>query len=405
MAEIIQFTNCFLADKGRLTQADLYIDVISGIIIEKPANIDPAKTEIIDLDESIVSPGFLDVQINGCFGLDYSATFVDETSKAEFVQHYNHSMEKLLNHGVTSICPTVTSSFPAVYKDVLLILGLKTRSLTKADSLGVHIEGPFISPLKKGCHPPETLTYMAKGYASLNERYGNDFEKYTAIITAAPEVEGCLETIGEVTGKNDVVFSIGHTMADFETGVKAVKNGASMLTHLYNAMPASSARNPGVCGLIHATSDALLPAEIPFYGLVADGIHVHSSLIKAAYEANPNRAILVTDAMSLIGLGDGIYERGNQSIEKKGHLLHLKGTETIAGSATHLLDCVHNLIKWTGITLEQALVTITNNPAMSLKLSKRKGFLTPGCDADINILTPGGELKQVYKLGHKVVSL
>lgn len=405
MARIIQLTNCFLADNSQLKNEDLYIDTVLGIIVEKPeSNLDNEDLEVIDLNGKIISPGFIDIQINGCFGLDFSATFSGEKQRQQFVQEYNDSMEKLLKYGVTSICPTVTSSFSEVYKDVLLILGLKTRSPKKADSLGVHIEGPFISPQKKGCHPPETLTVMKDGYQSLIERYGNDFEKYAAIVTAAPEIEGCLEIIPQLTKNSQVVFSIGHTMSDFDTGLEAVHKGASMMTHLYNAMPAHTARNVGVVGLISATKDKLPSEKIPYYGLVADGIHVHPSAVKAAYDANPNKAILVTDAMYLIGLEDGIYKRGNQSVEKKGHLLHLEGTDTIAGSATYILDCVHNLIKWTGIPIEEALATITNNPARSLNISKRKGFLNPGCDADFNILTKSGQLKQVYKLGHKIHS-
>ncbi|GMM35178.1 hypothetical protein DASC09_025030 [Saccharomycopsis crataegensis] len=404
MANIIHFTNCTLADNAQLIEKDLYIDAASGIIIDKPTGASPKKIETIDLQGLIISPGFIDIQINGCFGLDYSTTLSNDSSKAQFVQQYNKSMEKLLQHGVTSICPTVTSSFSDVYRDVLLILGLKTRSASKADSLGAHIEGPFISPLKKGCHPPETITTMKEGYQSLKQRYGDDFEKYTAILTAAPEIEGSLDVISQVTKEKEIVFSIGHTMADFNTAVQAVKNGASMMTHLYNAMPAYSARNPGVVGLISATIDQLPAEKIPYYGIVSDGVHVHPSAVKAAYDANPNKAILVTDAMYLIGLEDGLHTRGNQKIEKKGNLLLLENTETIAGSATHLLECAHNLIKWTGIPLEKALATITNNPSSSLNLSKRKGFLNPGCDADINILTKSGELKAVYKLGQKIHS-
>lgn len=402
MTQVIHFTNCYLANNRKLTKQDLFVDVISGIIIEKPTNYLDLEVDIIDLNESIISPGFIDVQINGCFGLDYSTTFNDENSKSEFVKKYNHSMEQLLNFGVTSICPTVTSSFPDVYRDVLLILGLKTRCLTKTDSLGVHIEGPFISPLKKGCHPPETLTDYKNGYNSLIERYGEDFEKYTAILTSAPEINGCLELINKIITKNEIVFSIGHTMADYETGLKAVEQGASMITHLYNAMLPITARNPGIPGLINIPKNSYGNDKIPYYGLVADGIHVHPSLIKDSYFANPDKAILVTDAMHLIGLNDGDYKRGNQEISKTGHLLYLKGTKTIAGSSTHLLDCIKNLIKWTGISIEDALATITNNPANSLKISKRKGFLNVGCDADLCILNKNGELINVYKLGQKV---
>ncbi|KAG0669827.1 hypothetical protein C6P42_004215, partial [Pichia californica] len=186
-SEIIQFTNCYLADKSKLIKKDLFVDTNSGKIIEPPK--EEIGVEIVDLNEAIISPGFLDIQINGCFGLDYSTTFIDETSKEKFIHDYNNSMVGLLKYGVTSICPTVTSSFSNVYKDILSLLG-ETRSSSQADSLGAHIEGPFISPLKKGCHPPETITTMSNGYESLYERYGHNFEKYTAILTAAPEIDG-----------------------------------------------------------------------------------------------------------------------------------------------------------------------------------------------------------------------
>lgn len=400
VSEIIKFTNCFLADDSKLIEKDLFINTKLGTIIEEPE--DDTGVEVINLDGLIISPGFIDIQINGCFGLDFSTTFEDADSKMTFVQNYNHATEKLLKFGVTSICPTVTSSFSNVYNDVLPILGLKTRSSVKADSLGAHIEGPFISPQKKGCHPPETLTTMDKGYNALYERYGKDFEKYTAILTAAPEIDGCLDLIPEIVKDDKIVFSIGHTMSDFETGRKAIESGASMMTHLFNAMPTVTARDVGVVGLISATNNEIQKEHIPYYGLVADGIHVHPSAIKLAYNANPDKAILVTDALYLIGCDDGIYQRGNQRIEKKKHLLHLEGSNTIAGSATYLLDCMLNLINWTDIPIEKALATITNNPSRSMNLTKRKGFLKPGCDADLNILTKTGELKQVYKLGNKV---
>ncbi|CAI8507152.1 N-acetylglucosamine-6-phosphate deacetylase [Pichia kudriavzevii] len=403
MPRILRFTNCLLADNAKLIQADLYVDTVSGVIIETPLiPVHASEVQVIDLQGGILSPGFIDIQINGCFGFDYSSAFNDKQDKQSFLKAYNESMGQLLEYGVTSICPTVTSSQQHVYHDVIPILGLKTRSSNKADSLGVHLEGPFISPIKKGCHPPEAITDMKHGYISLQERYGQGFEQYAAIVTAAPEVQGCSEIIPQLTTNSPTVFSIGHTMADFDLALSAVHSGATMITHLYNAMPAHTARDVGVLGLISATKDTLPSDKIPFYGIIADGVHVHPSAVRAAYMANPSKTILVTDALYLIGLEDGHYQRGNQSVQKKGSLLLLQGTDTIAGSATHLIDCVHNLIKWTGIPLAEALATITNNPATSLNIAHRKGFLRPGCDADLNILSADGTLKEVYKLGQKI---
>lgn len=399
MTKIIHFTNCLLADKGILRREDLYVNVNDGTIIGKPSSEN--NIEIIDVEGNIISPGFIDIQINGCFGLDYSTTFDLKNEREEFMSQYEESMKKLVQHGVTSICPTITSSLGNVYKDSLPILGQKTRNKYKTDSLGVHAEGPFISLQKKGCHPVPALNSIINGYTSLEERYGKNFEQYTSILTAAPELEGCVEVIRQITQRN-IVFSIGHTTANFDIGIEAIQEGATMLTHLYNAMLGTSARDPGIVGLINTPLDILPTEKIPYYGLVADGIHVHPSMIKAAYNANPDKAILVTDAMYLIGMVDGVYERGSQLLEKRGKFIHLKGTETIAGSATHLLDCVLHLMKWTGIPLEKALTTVTNNPAKSLSIECNKGYLNLGCDADINILNSRGELISVYKLGHRI---
>ncbi|KAH3898653.1 related to N-acetylglucosamine-6-phosphate deacetylase (NagA), putative [Saccharomycodes ludwigii] len=404
---ILHFTNCFVADKGILSNRDLWVDVENGIIIDKPQITDDYIE--VNLEGKIIVAGFMDIQINGCFGLDYSTVFDCVSEKEQFIQEYNNTMQKMVQYGVTSICPTVTSSFSDVYKDVLPIVGSKTRSSERTDSLGAHLEGPFISRQKKGCHPPETLDTMQAGYKSVLMRYGSNFADYTAIITAAPEVQNVIQTMKDVLDKHpNIVYSIGHTMSDFDTGVQAIESGGTMMTHLFNAMPPFTARNPGVIGLIDLPN-TYKNIDTPYYGLVADGIHVHPSAIKLAYNLNPDKAILVTDAMSLIGLPDGSYIRGTsknqeqQKIVKIGHRLLLQNTETIAGSATHLLDCVKNLMKWTGVPLEKALVTITNNPSKSLNLQASKGFLDIGCDADLVILDSNTDISMVYKLGHKVL--
>ncbi|TID31369.1 hypothetical protein CANINC_000080 [Pichia inconspicua] len=398
MVQILRFTNCFLADCGELKREDLYVDLDSGIIVGKPEELEDVK--VIDLEGKIITPGFIDIQINGCFGLDYSMVLDTDVKREEIVDKYGETMKKLVQYGVTSICPTITSSLSDVYKDSLGIFGEKTRCVDKTDSLGVHLEGPFISMEKKGCHPLNAITAI-KGYESLIDRYGEGFEKYTSIITAAPELEGCVEVIKRVVD-NKIVFSMGHSMSKFDEALEAVKEGASMITHLYNAMPCISAREPGLAGLINAP-ECMLPREkLPFFGIVADGVHVHPAMIKSAFNANPEKVILVTDAMYLIGLKDGVYKRGVQELEKNGKHVLLNGTSTIAGSATHLIECVVNFTKWTGVPIEIAVATVTNHPSLSLGLQDKKGFLKIGCDADLNIFNEKFELVNVYKLGYKV---
>lgn len=390
---IVNLTNCRLCDNGTVTPGNLYIDTVSGKIVPPTAN----ATQV-DLGGRIVAPGFLDVQNNGVYGVNFST--LDETASAadvaRFRGFYGDAMAKYLRTGVTAMCPTVTSSTAPVYA-TMLPLYRKTRSASRCDSLGAHVEGPFISREKKGCHPEHTFV-DAKTHL-WDEIYGHDnLHLCVAIVTAAPEIPGVLDSIEALAGAGDVVCAVGHTMLDHATALAAVDRGARMVTHLYNAMPQPHHRNAGVVGLI-TSPDA--GAASPYFGLIADGVHVAPSMVVLAYRANPDKCVLVTDTMHLFGLPDGTYKWGDEHIVKKGTALHLQGTDTLAGAATDLPTGVRNLMHWAGITLAQAVKTVTNNAADALRLTT-KGYLTPGCDADLVVLDDAGHVLMVYKLGVEV---
>lgn len=387
---ILNFTNCRLCDNGTLVPGNLYIDTTSGKIV--PPHHDAAT---VDLGGNILAPGFLDVQNNGVYGVNFST--LDETALAadvaQFRTFYRDAMAKYLRTGVTAMCPTVTSSTAPVYA-TMLPLYRKTRSPTQCDSLGAHVEGPFISHEKKGCHPEHTFV---DAVAHLwDEVYGQDnLRQCVAIVTAAPEIPGVLDAMETYSAAGDVVCAIGHTLLDHATALAAVGRGARMVTHLYNAMPQPHHRNPGVVGLI-ALPDA--GAALPYFGLICDGVHVAPSMVVLAYRANPDKCVLVTDTMHLFGLADGTYKWGAEHIVKKGTALRLQGTDTLAGAATDLPTGVRNLMRWAGVTLAQAVKTVTNNAAAALRLTT-KGSLAPGCDADLVVLDDAGHVLAVYKLG------
>lgn len=393
-----KFTNCHLCDHGKLYyNTDLYVDNDSGKIVEEPNAKDQIET--VDLKGNILAPGFMDIQNNGLFGLNFSSLNANSTPEdvQGFRNHYHDAMAKYLTTGVTSLCPTVTSNFPEVYEKVVPVYK-PSRSRVEADSLGAHCEGPFINLQKKGCHPPETFVDAKQGYKKVCEVYGEDnLLKYVCIVTAAPEIEGILDIIPVLKLKN-ITVSIGHTMADYKTGLKAIDNGATMITHLYNAMPQPHHRDAGVVGLISTP----IAQETPYYGLITDGVHIDPSMATIAYRSNPDKCILVTDAMHLIGLPDGTYKWDNQYIVKTGPKLYLKGTKTLAGAATTLPQCVRNLMEWSDISLPEAVKTVTNNPAISIGVHNKKGFLNTGCDADLVVLDNKGFLKSVYKLGKHI---
>lgn len=252
---------------------------------------------------------------------------------------------------------------------------------------------------------------MKGGIEDLKSCYGasNLFGDSATVkyITLAPELPGAMAAIRDLKN-HGVKVSIGHTTATYEQAQMAMKNGATMITHLFNAMNPLHHRNPGLFGLLGQPSKPDSPK--PYFGIIADGIHLHSSAINIAWNAHPDGLILVTDAMSLAGLPDGVYESANSDrIVKSGSLLKLQGSGKIAGSSISLIECVNNFLKWSDASVADALIAATATPAQMLEIAETKGTLTPGADADLVVLDEdleGGHQRlrvtQVWKFGKQV---
>jgi N-acetylglucosamine-6-phosphate deacetylase len=218
--------------------------------------------------------------------------------------------------------------------------------------------------------------------------YGADNLKLNSspikLVTMAPELPGALSTIADLK-RRGIIISIGHSAALYEEAKLAVNAGATMITHLFNAMNPLHHRNPGMFGLLGQTSTPETPK--PYFGIIADGIHLHSSAINIAWNAHPEGFILVTDAMPLVGLPDGVYNWTNGArIIKKGHILTLEGSEKLAGSSITLIECINNFLNWSGVSVAQALGAVTATPARMLGLQDVKGCLQAGADADLVVL-------------------
>lgn len=229
------------------------------------------------------------------------------------------------------------------------------------------------------------------------------------MITAAPERGAMTSVIPHLTARG-IVFSIGHSESTYEDAHAAVKAGATMITHLFNAMKPLHHRNPGIFGVLGEAE--CLPR--PFFGVISDGEHLHPTTVKIAYNTYPEGCILVTDAMRLVGLPDGVYEWTNRDrIVKKGSLLTLEGSDKIAGSAVTLIECVENFVNWTGVSVPQAIKAVTATPARMLGLENVKGCLDSDADADLCVLSENrgqnGEIKlsvvQVWKFGSKIYDI
>ncbi|KAJ1950060.1 N-acetyl-glucosamine-6-phosphate deacetylase, partial [Linderina pennispora] len=300
--------------------------------------------------------------------------------------------------GCTAYCPTTVSSRPDVYRKVLPYLGPREGSLENgAAILGAHVEGPFISPLKKGAHEEATLRTAKNGLADFDECYGLDnLRKNVAYVTMAPEVEGIMDSIPQLIEATGINISSGHSNASTAQANEAHKKGAKMVTHLFNAMAAFHQRDPGIIGLLGASESR------PYYGIICDGVHVHPHSVMIAYYAHPTGACLVTDAMSAQCLPEGYYKLGKMDVDVHNGHVYIKGTNTIAGSIATLAQCVRNFIKFTGASKVEALENATLHPAQMLGITDRKGTLQFGADADVLVLDDNLNVERVFIGGTEV---
>lgn len=416
---ITKFTNCRILKGDRLVSEDLWVNSVTGKIVRSQAafyddlNL-PDQT--VNLGGRIISPGFIECQLNGAFGFNFS-TLLEPAEYAKKVRDLN---KQLVQTGVTSYVPTITSQTSELYKRALPSLapsGHVQIAEDGAESLGAHVEGPFLNPTKNGIHNVDVLL-RADTFADLEDCYGaSNLERdergnppIIRMITAAPEVGGMSDLIGELTDRG-IVFSIGHSEATYEEASNAVASGASMITHLFNAMRPLHHRNPGIFGVLGIAESQ----PRPYFGIIADGEHLHPTTVKIAYNAHPDGFILVTDAMHLVGLPDGAYSWTNgdctNHIVKKGPLLLLEGSDKIAGSSITLIECVNNFLSWSGEDVPSALKAVTSTPAAMLGILGSKGCLEDGADADLVIMsehqTNGGvalNVDEVWKFGTKVFS-
>lgn len=357
--------------EGKFTREDVYIS--EGRIISAPDQESPA--EVIDCDNKYVIPGLVDIHTHGCFGYD----FCDGTSEAlQAISAYE------MSQGVMAFLPTSMT----LSKDNLISIFENARDFCRerekewnenpdkaarlAEIAGIHAEGPFISPEKKGAQngkylqKPDSLSFR-----QMQEASGGMIR----LISLAPEISGAMEFIRE--NAEQVKISIAHTTADYDTAMEAFRNGADHVTHSYNAMNPFTHRAPGVIG---AGFDSGAYMEI-----ICDGIHIHPSVIRATVSMiGPEKMVLISDSMMGTGLEDGLYQLGGQEVKKTGNKATL-GDGTIAGSVTDLYHCMRKAVEF-GIPFAQAARFATENPAKSVGLYPKYGSLEEGALANILVL-------------------
>lgn len=337
--------------------------------------------------QTYILPGLVDIHFHGCAGYD----FCDGTAEAvRVIASYE------MTHGTTTICPAtmtlpeerlleICAAGAAAAETEVLAEGIPLQDVMR----GIYLEGPFLSREKKGAQNP---AYLHKPDLAMLERLQEAARGMIRMVAVAPEEDGAMELIKK--GAGAFRFSIAHTCADYETAKAAMEAGAHHVTHLYNAMPPFTHRNPGVIGA--AAENEETRAE-----LICDGIHIHPCVVRSTFQLfGAKRMVLISDSMMATGMEDGEYALGGQPVTVRGNLALLKDG-TIAGSATNLYDCMRMAIRM-GVRKEAVVRAVTMNPAQAVGLEAECGLLSPGRRADILLADEEFALFEVIKSGHTV---
>ncbi len=344
-------------------------------VIEAPRSGDlPADVREV---WGIICPGFVDLQINGAFGIDVGPD--PEALRA--------LARELTRTGTTSFLPTLISSPAGRYERFLEALG-KSSPAPGAGMPGAHLEGPFLSPARKGAHDPDDLRPVDLGLVKETLETG-----LVSVMTLAPELPGA-ERAAALLREGGAVASVGHTDAAYEEVVRALDHGFTKATHLYNAMSPLTHRSPGAVG-------AVLDDDRIRAGIIADGVHVHEGALRIAYrQKGPEGLALVTDAMEAAGMPPGEYELSGRKVRLEGDAVRLPDG-TLAGSALTMDRAVRNAVDMLRIPLQDAVRMATETPAGVLGMSG-KGRIAPGADADLVLLSPDGIVQETTVGGETV---
>lgn len=372
---IIKNVKVFTEDK-KFKTGDIYIE--NGMLVKKFTTI---NEEIIDGKGAYAIPGLIDIHLHGCKGYDFCDGTKDAICK---IAKYEASV------GVTAIVPATMTLSVNKLKDVLkTVAKYKNKDKMNSDVIGVNMEGPFISKIKKGA---QDGNYIIKCNESLCEEFINISQGMVKFIGIAPEEnKNVIDFIRKF--KDKVNISLAHTDSDYDTAMMAFNAGANHVTHLYNAMSSFRHRAPGVVGAVYDSKNVV--AE-----LICDGIHVHPSVVRATFDIlGEDRIALISDSIRATGMPDGSYTLGGLDVNVVGNRATLTSNGALAGSVTNLLDCVRIAVKEMKIPLEQAITSATMTPAKSIGEFDKYGSISIGKKANVLLLDKKLNLKMIIKDG------
>lgn len=339
------------------------------------------NAEVVDVSGHWLVPGFVDIHNHGGGGASFTSGTVDE------VLHGIHTHRL---HGTTTlVASTVTGDMDFLTQRA----GLLSELAEQGDVAGIHFEGPFISPCRKGAHSEELL--RDPDPAAVRKLVDAARGK-AKMVTLATELPGGIDSV-RLLAELGVIAAIGHTDATYEQTVEAIGAGATVATHLFNAMPQIGHRAPGPI-------TALLEDERITVELIDDGTHLHpASLQLAFHHAGAGRVAFITDAMDAAGFGDGRYMLGPLEVEVSEGVARLVEGGSIAGSTLTLDRAFKRAVTVDGLSVEDVVAAISANPARLLGMDDRIGSLEAGKDADLVVLDHQFDLKGVMRRGEWVV--
>ena len=320
----------------------------------------------LDAQGRIIAPGFIDVHIQGAGGADV----LDATDEA-----LKTISQTCARFGVTSFLATTVFRPNQKNQHLRLAAQYAGHDLGGANLLGIHLEGPFISPRKKGMIRPDCICLPS---LQILDEILDITDGHLKMMTIAPELPNSLEIIRRLVNSK-IIASFAHSNATYEQTLDGFNAGISHVTHLFNAMPSLHHRSPGPLIAIFRTEH--ITAQV-----ITDGVHIHPSVLRFAFETlGPNRIILITDGMQAIGLGDGKYIYNGLEYESKNGTARYKDG-TLIGAALGLSQLLKKFITFIDCPLDIAIKTVTENPAKLLGIEDKKGTIAAKKDADLVLL-------------------
>jgi N-acetylglucosamine-6-phosphate deacetylase len=360
-----------------------WLDIAEGRVVNMGAGTAPRSADVA-LGAVTVVPGFVDIHVHGGGG----GAFPDATAESARAAVALHR-----RHGTTTMLASLVSASPG---DLLAQVGVLAEEVRSGLVAGIHLEGPWLAPGRRGAHEPSALRLPDPEEV---ERVLAAGEQTIRMVTIAPELEGTLDAIGRIVAAG-AVAAVGHTDATYEQTRAAVRAGATVATHAFNAMRPVHHREPGP--VLALLEDPRVTLE-----LVGDGVHLHPALARhVVATAGADRVALVTDAMAAAGMPDGSYRLGALPVEVVDGVASLAGTDTIAGSTATMDQLFRSAVLHSGLEGDAALLSavrqtsVTPARAVGLEELGLAGTgLTPGAAADIVVLDGGWTVTAVMRRG------